>query len=121
VLVITLGTGIGTAIFTDGILVPNAEFGHLKIRGKDAEWRASDLARQRKGLSWKKYAKRLQEFLSEMERLFWPELIIIGGGLSKNVEKFLPYISTRAKITPALFLNNAGIVGSAVYASQKIE
>lgn len=121
VLVITLGTGIGTAIFTDGILVPNAEFGHLKIRGKDAEWRASDAARQRKDLSWKKYAKRLQEFLSEMEKLFWPELIIIGGGLSKNVEKFLPYISTRAKITPALFLNNAGIVGAAVYANEKIE
>ncbi len=120
VLVITLGTGIGTAIFTDGILVPNAEFGHLKIRGKDAEWRASDAARQRKDLSWRKYTKRLQEYLSQMEVLFWPELIIIGGGLSKNADKFLPHLKLRAKIMPAQFLNNAGIVGAAVFASQQM-
>lgn len=121
VLVITLGTGIGTAIFTDGVLVPNAEFGHLKIRGKDAEWRASDAARHRKHLSWIKYTKRLQEFLSQMEVLFWPELIIIGGGLSKNADKFLPHLTLREKIMPAQFLNNAGIVGAAVYASQQME
>lgn len=120
VLIITLGTGIGTAIFSKGVLVPNAEFGHLKIRGKDAESRASDAARERKKLTWQKYARRLQEYLSQMEVLFWPELIIIGGGLSKNADKFLPYLTLRTKIMPAQFLNNAGIVGAAVFASQQL-
>ena len=97
VLLITLGTGIGTAVFTDGQLLPNMEFGHLQIRGKDAEKRAADSARQRKNLTWVEYAERLQEYLKEMERLFWPDLIVIGGGISKESEKFFQYITLRTK------------------------
>ncbi len=119
VLLLTLGTGIGSVLFSDRTLVPNLEFGHLLIRGKDAEFRASDAARKKKRLSWKKYAKRLQEYLDEMEKLFWPDMIVIGGGLSKNFERFAPYLSVRAKIVPAQLLNQAGIVGAAVYASQQ--
>lgn len=119
VIVITLGTGIGTAIFTDGRLVPNTEFGHMKIRGKDAETRASDAARQRKEMSWKKYAARLQEYLTEVENLFWPDLFIIGGGASKRADEFFPLLKIRTKIVPAQLLNQAGIVGAAVYASQQ--
>ncbi len=90
---ITLGTGIGTAIFHRGQLLPNTEFGHLQIDGEDAEFRASDAARQRDDLSWKKYAKRLNQYLSTMERLFWPNLFIIGGGISKQAEKYLPLLT----------------------------
>ncbi|KPL83282.1 polyphosphate glucokinase [Thermanaerothrix daxensis] len=120
VIMLTLGTGIGSAIFTDGYLVPNTEFGHLKIRGKDAEWRASDAARKRKKLTWKKYAKRLQEYLNEMENLFWPDLFIIGGGLSKQADKFLPLLSLRTRIVPAQLQNLAGIIGAALYAGGMI-
>ncbi len=119
VIVITLGTGIGTAIFTDGRLVSNTEFGHMKIRGKDAETRASDAARQRKEMSWKKYAARLQEYLTEVENLFWPDLFIIGGGASKRADEFFPLLKIRTKIVPAQLLNQAGIVGAAVFASQQ--
>lgn len=119
VIILTIGTGIGSAIFTDGHLVPNTEFGHLMIRGKDAERRASDAARKRKELSWEEWAKRLQEFLNEMERLFSPDLFIIGGGVSRKTEQFFPAIKLRAKIVPAELQNEAGIVGAAVYASQK--
>jgi polyphosphate glucokinase len=119
VIVVTLGTGIGTAIFTDGHLVPNTEFGHMKIRGKDAEARASDAARQRKEMTWKKYAARLQEYLVEMENLFWPDLFIIGGGASKRADEFFPLLKIRTKIVPAQLLNQAGIIGAAVYASQQ--
>ena len=116
VAIITLGTGIGSAIFVDGKLVPNLELGHIKIRGRDAETRASDATRQDKNLSWKKYAKRLQEYLTELEALIWPDLIIIGGGISKESGQYLPLIKTQAKIIPAQLLNQAGIVGAAVYA-----
>lgn len=119
VIVLTLGTGIGSAIFTDGHLVPNTEFGHLKIRSKDAELRASDAARQRKKLTWSKYALRLEEYLREMEKLFWPDLFIIGGGLSKNYEKFFPLLDLKTPIVPAQFLNQAGIVGAAIYAGEQ--
>ncbi len=119
VIVVTLGTGIGTAIFSDGHLVPNTELGHMKIRGKDAEARASDAARQRKEMSWKKYAARLQEYLGEMENLLWPDLFIIGGGVSKRADEFFPLLKIRTKIVPAQLLNQAGIVGAAVYASQQ--
>lgn len=120
VIMLTLGTGIGSAIFTNGHLVPNTEFGHLKIRGKDAEWRASDAARKRKKLTWKKYAKRLQEFLNEMENLFWPDLFIVGGGLSKQADKFLPLLSLRTRIVPAQLQNLAGIIGAALYAGEMV-
>jgi polyphosphate glucokinase len=119
ILLLTLGTGIGSALFVDGKLVPNTELGHLEIRGKDAEWRASDAARQRKEMSWKKYAKKLQEYLNMVEKLLSPDLIIIGGGISKYSDQYLKYISARATISPAKLLNQAGIVGAAVYASLK--
>jgi len=115
VIMITLGTGIGTAIFSNGHLLPNTEFGHLQMDGKDAEHRASDAARQARDMSWKKYAKRLNEYLNEMEKLFWPDLFIIGGGISKYHEKYLPLLTLQAKIVPAQFKNEAGIVGAALY------
>jgi polyphosphate glucokinase len=115
VIMITLGTGIGTAIFVNGRLVPNTEFGHLEIRGHDAEARASDAARQRDDLSWKKYAKRLNRYLLTMERLFWPDLFIVGGGISKQHENFLPLLAIQTPIVPAQFQNEAGIVGAALF------
>ncbi|MCJ7623653.1 MAG: ROK family protein [Anaerolineaceae bacterium] len=118
VLIITLGTGIGTAIFSDGYLLPNTEFGHIKIRGKDAEKRASGAAKKNGKLSWAKWTDRLQEFLNEMEVLFSPDLIIVGGGVSKSSDKFLPLVKLNAKIVPAELLNEAGIIGAALYASQ---
>lgn len=114
VLIITLGTGIGTAIFTNGCLLPNTEFGHLKIRGKDAEHRASDAVRKERDYSWKKWTKRVNEYLAEMEALIWPDLIIVSGGAVKEHEKFFPLLETKAKIVPAQFLNEAGIVGAAL-------
>jgi len=115
VIMITLGTGIGTAIFHDGNLLPNTEFGHLEIKGEDAESRASDAAREREDLSWPKYAKRLNTYLLAMERLFWPDLFIIGGGISKKHEKFLPLLSVRTETIPAQLKNGAGIVGAALF------
>lgn len=114
VVMITLGTGIGSAVFADGRLVPNSELGHIKIRGKEAEHRASESARERDGLSWKQWAKRLNEFFDHLEALVWPDLIVIGGGVSKKHDKFLPLLKTRAEIVPAQLLNEAGIVGAAV-------
>jgi len=118
VFVITLGTGIGTALFTDGYLVPNVELGHLKVRGKDAEERASSLVREEKKLSWKQWARRVTEFLNELERLFSPSLFIIGGGVSKKNDKFLPLLTVETEIVPAQLRNNAGIVGAAIAASR---
>lgn len=115
VIMITLGTGIGTAIFHDGNLLPNTEFGHLEIKGQDAEFRASDAAREREDLSWTKYAKRLNTYLLAMERLFWPDLFIIGGGISKKHEKFLPLLTLQTEVVPAQLKNGAGIVGAALF------
>lgn len=115
VIMITLGTGIGSAIYYNGHLLPNTEFGHLQMDGKDAEHRASDAARQREDMSWKKYAKRLNEYLNEMEKLFWPDLFIIGGGISKFHEKYLPLLKLQAEVVPAQFQNEAGIVGAALF------
>jgi polyphosphate glucokinase len=119
VILLTLGTGIGSAIFHRGQLLPNTEFGHLEIKGEDAEFRTSDAARQREDLSWKKYAKRLNKYLETMERLFWPNLFIIGGGISKESEKFLPYLTIETHVVPAQLLNEAGIVGAALGALRK--
>ena len=115
VIMLTLGTGIGTAIFSNGQLLPNTEFGHLEMNGKDAEYRASDAARQREDLSWKKYARRLNEYMLTMEKLFWPDLFIIGGGISKKHEKFVPLLTVQASVVPAQFQNEAGIVGAALF------
>ncbi|HET9589072.1 MAG TPA: ROK family protein [Anaerolineales bacterium] len=114
VIMITLGTGIGTAIFHRGNLLPNTEFGHLEMNGREAEHRASDAVRQREDLSWKKYAKRLNKYLAEMEKLFWPDLFIVGGGISKESEKYLPLLKIKTPMIPAQFLNEAGIVGAAL-------
>ncbi len=119
VIMLTIGTGIGSAVFTDGHLVPNTELGHIEIRGKDAERRASDAARKRKKLSWEEWAKRFQEYLENIEKLFSPDLIILGGGASKESERFIAHLSTRAKIVPAQLLNQAGIIGAAIYAAEQ--
>ena len=114
VAVVTLGTGIGSALFSRGHLVPNTELGHLQIRGKDAERRAAESVREAKRLSWKQWAKRLNEYFALLEALLWPDLIVIGGGISKRSDKFLPLLTTRAETVPARLLNEAGIVGAAV-------
>jgi polyphosphate glucokinase len=114
VLMLTLGTGIGTSLFVGGRLVPNTEFGHIEVRGKDAEHRAADSARKRDDLSWKEYAERLDEYLHRVEFLLWPDLIVIGGGISKKSEKFFPHLTARTKIIPAEMHNNAGIAGAAL-------
>jgi polyphosphate glucokinase len=120
VLMLTLGTGIGSALFTDGVLVPNTEFGHIEIRGKDAEKRASESVREAHDLSWGKWAGRVDEYLQHMEALLSPGLIIIGGGISKRSEKFVPLLTgIQSRIVPAGMLNDAGIVGAAMYAHRE--
>lgn len=118
VFLVTIGTGLGTALFSDGILVPNTELGHIEIRGKDAERRASDSARKRKDWSWKKWAEKLDEYLCTMEQLLWPDLIILGGGASKpkRREKFMPYLTVGADVVAAEMGNEAGIIGAALAA-----
>jgi len=111
---LTFGTGIGSALLINGRLVANSELGQLEIRGKRAELRASDRVREQKGLSWKQWAKRAQELLSRIELLLSPDLFIIGGGASKHAEKFLPHLLTHAAVVPAALLNDAGIVGAAL-------
>jgi polyphosphate glucokinase len=116
VFMLTFGTGIGSAVFNKGVLLPNTELGHLEIRGKDAEERASDRIRQEKDLSWEKWAERVDEYLKRLEYLFSPDLFIFGGGVSKKHERFLHLLTTRAQIVPAQLLNDAGIVGAAMAA-----
>jgi polyphosphate glucokinase len=120
VLIVTVGTGIGTALFIDGHLLPNTEFGHLKIRGKDAEQRASDYVRKLKNMSWNKWSKSLDEYLRTLEQLVWPDLIILGGGVAKNYDKFVSRLTVHTEVVPALFLNEAGIVGAALAAQKHI-
>jgi polyphosphate glucokinase len=116
VIMVTLGTGIGSAIFYRGVLLPNTEFGHAQLNGMDAETYASDAARQREDLSWKKYAKRLDLYFKMMERLFWPNLFIVGGGISKESEKYLPLLTVETPTVPAQLRNQAGIIGAALAA-----
>jgi polyphosphate glucokinase len=116
VMMVTLGTGIGTALFVDGTLVPNTELGHLPLKGGDAEDYAAESVREAEGLTYKEWAKRLQKYLRLVERLMWPELIIIGGGISKKSDKFLPHIHLDTPIVPAQLHNDAGIVGAALFA-----
>ncbi|MHA7273291.1 polyphosphate--glucose phosphotransferase [Arthrobacter sp. TMT4-20] len=117
VLVITLGTGIGSAFIFDGKLVPNAELGHLEIDGYDAETRASAVARERDGIDWDEYSVRLQRYFSHVEFLFSPELFIVGGGISKRSKEYLPGLNLRTRIIPAQLRNQAGIVGAALQAA----
>ncbi len=118
VLIATLGTGIGTALFVDGTLVPNTELGHLEIDGHDAEKRAASSVKVNEGLSFKAWAKRLQRYFSHVEMLLSPDLIIVGGGISKKSEKFLPRLSLQAPIVPAQLLNQSGIVGAGVASAE---
>jgi polyphosphate glucokinase len=118
VIMATLGTGIGSALLLDGKLVPNTELGHLEIDGHDAETRAADSARERDDLSWEHWAKRLQTYFSTIEKLFTPDLIVVGGGVSKKSQKFLPLLNLNAPIVPAQLLNDAGIIGAAVLAAE---
>ncbi|THJ67533.1 ROK family protein [Arthrobacter echini] len=121
VLVITLGTGIGSAFIFDGKLVPNAELGHLEIDGHDAETKASAVARERDGISWEDYAVRLQRYFSHVEFLFSPELFIVGGGISKRGNEYLPLLDLRTPIMVAQLKNHAGIVGAALQAALVVE
>jgi polyphosphate glucokinase len=119
VLMVTLGTGIGSALFVDGQLVPNTELGHLKLGKKDAERVAAESVRESKHLSWKEWAERLDGYFEMLDHLFSPDLIIVGGGISKKSDKFLPRLTVKTEIVPAQLLNEAGIVGAAVAAAQQ--
>jgi polyphosphate glucokinase len=116
VIMTTLGTGIGTALINDGVLIVNAELGHLEIGGRDYETKASYAAKERDELSWKHWAKRLQKYYSHLEALLYPRRIIVGGGVSKHHAEFLPLLDLRAEIVPAVLRNNAGIMGAAALA-----
>lgn len=116
VMMLTFGTGVGSALFLNGQLVPNTELGHLEIRGKDAEERTSDAARERRGYSWKEWSEKINEHLARLDALFSPDLYILGGGASKHADQFLRYLEARAEIVPAQLLNEAGIVGAALAA-----
>ncbi|MDR2703307.1 MAG: ROK family protein [Cellulomonadaceae bacterium] len=117
ILVVTLGTGIGSALICNGVLVPNTEFGHLEIDGKNAEKQAADSARERENLTMKQWAVRLQRYFDVVDMLLSPDLIVVGGGVSKKYKEFLPLIKSRVPIIPAKLFNQAGIVGAAAYAA----
>lgn len=113
-MLITVGTGLGTVLFTNGNLVPNMEMGHILLHGADAERYATDAARKRDNLDWDTWADRFNEYLLRIEELLWPDKFIIGGGASKKSEKFLSHLTTKAKVVPAKLMNEAGIVGAAM-------
>lgn len=116
VMMVTLGTGIGTGLFVDGMLVPNTELGHVELDGHDAEYRAAASARKRHDWSWKHWASHVEHYLQHLEKLVSPDLFIIGGGVSKRPDKWLPHISIKTEIVVASMANNAGIVGAALIA-----
>jgi polyphosphate glucokinase len=116
VILTTLGTGIGSALIYDGVLVPNSELGHLEVDGHDAESKAAYSAKERDGLDWEHWAKRLQKYYDVVDALFSPDMIVVGGGVSKNSDDFLPLLKLRPPIVPAALRNNAGIIGSAALA-----
>lgn len=117
ILMLTLGTGIGSAIFVDGTLVPNLELGHIEVHGEEGEDRAAASVRKREDLSWDEWAERLNEYLDHVERLVWPDVIILGGGVTKKTDRFLERLEARAEIRVATLRNNAGIVGAALMAA----
>ncbi|HEY5487784.1 MAG TPA: ROK family protein [Candidatus Limnocylindrales bacterium] len=119
VIVLTIGTGVGSALFIDGHLVPNTEIGHLEMRGRDAEERVAESARDRLGLNWRDWAAGFDEYLHLLERLFWPDLFILGGGASKRADNYLPYVTAKTPIALATLRNNAGIVGGALIAHER--
>ncbi len=118
VIVTTLGTGIGTALLYDGVLVPNSELGHIELDGFDAEKRAASSVKTIEDLSYPDWAKRLQRYYSHLENLLWPDLFVVGGGVSRKAHKFLPLLRLRTPIVPAQLRNTAGIIGAAVLAAQ---
>jgi polyphosphate glucokinase len=123
VLLCTVGTGIGTVLFVNGKLIPNTELGHIELMGMDAEKYASDATRQAEGLTWEDWAQRFNQYLLAIEKLLYPDLIIVGGGASKKGELFLPHLKLETKVVPAELLNNAGLVGAALAAQyqQKLD
>lgn len=121
VFLITVGTGIGTVVFTKGKLLPNTELGHVYMnKDRESELYISDATRQKNDLSWKDWAQRFDEYLNYLEQLFWPDLFIVGGGVSKNETKFQQYLTVKTKVVPAQLLNYAGIIGAALAAKKLI-
>jgi polyphosphate glucokinase len=121
VFLITVGTGIGTVVFTKGKLLPNTELGHVYMnKDRESELYISDATRQKNELSWKDWAQRFDEYLNYLEQLFWPDLFIVGGGVSKNETKFQQYLTVKTKVVPAQLLNYAGIIGAALAAKKLI-
>ena len=122
VLVVTIGTGLGTALFGDGHLLPNTELGHILLdNGLEAESYASEAVRDAENLRWKDWGDRFNHYLLAMERLFWPDLIVLGGGASKKLDKFAARITTQTPVVPARFLNQAGMIGAALFAEEKLK
>jgi polyphosphate glucokinase len=119
VIFLTLGTGVGSGVFIDGTLVPNTEFGQMEIRGRAAERRSAAAARVRRGLSWKAWSQDLDEHLHRIDELMWPNLMIVGGGVSKNADKFLPRLTVRCPVVQAQLRNDAGIIGAAIVATER--
>ena len=121
VLIVTIGTGLGTALFTNGQLLPNSELGHIFLdNGLEAERYASEAVRVTKGLKWREWGERFNHYLMTMENLFWPDLIILGGGVSRQLDRFQPMLETRAPVVAASFLNQAGLVGAALFAESQM-
>jgi polyphosphate glucokinase len=118
VIFLTLGTGVGSGVFTDGVLVPNTEFGQMEIRGRAAEKRSAAASRVRRGLSWKAWATDLDEHLDRIQQLMWPNLLILGGGVSKSPEKYIPRLTVKCEVVPAALRNDAGIIGAAIVAAE---
>jgi polyphosphate glucokinase len=121
VLMLTFGTGIGSALFVDGHLVPNTEFGHIQVDSEDGERRASAAAKDREDLSYPQWAKRVDRYLHVLENGLWPDLIVVGGGVSKKAHKWVPLLTTRTPVVPAQLQNDAGIVGAALAAAERID
>ena len=121
VVVLTLGTGVGSALFVDGRLVPNTEFGQMEIRGKPAERRSAAAVRKNRGLSWEAWAADLDEHLDRIDQLVWPNVVILGGGVSKRADKFIDKLTSRVPVIPATLLNDAGIVGAGLAAVERLD
>lgn len=122
VLIVTIGTGLGTALFSDGHLLPNTELGHIMLdNGMEAERYASEAVRDLQKLKWKDWGDRFNRYLVTMEKLFWPDLIVLGGGASKKLPKFAPRITTQTPVVPAHFLNQAGMIGAALFAEEHLD
>ncbi len=116
VFIVTIGTGLGTALFSDGVLVPNTELGHIEMDCQDAEWQSADSARKRENLTWREWALRFDRYLNHIHALFWPDLFILGGGASKKMHKFEDILSVPTEIVAAQLRNEAGIIGAAIAA-----